>query len=1334
MNATGAELVRYLRTLAAGRGNDACTDQQLLEQFVTRREQTAFAALVRRHGPMVLGVCRRVVGHDQDAEDAFQATFLILARKAGSIHKHESLGSWLHSVAFHVAERLRAKEARRSVHERKTRSCPPLDPAEGVAWGEIRCLLDNELARLPEQFRAPLVLCYLQGKTQDEAARHLEWSLSTFCRRLDRARQLLASRLKGRGLTLSAALLAPVLIQNTEAAGASSLLVAKTARAGLAFATGQPTGAFASASVLALAEGGQAFLTSKLKWVLAVLVAMSLAAGGILTHQALAIGSPATQPVSLPVPPPQPQPEVAIEEKGGTISVTGRVLDPDGKPFEGAKIYLIGSGDRPKKHRVRAVSGPEGRFHFTFPKTEYFEAGWIRERAEMWRWCDIVAVAPGYSPVNAYMADIKKELSLRLVKDARIDGRVRDLEGRPVPGAEVRLIGSSWSSLLNGVTTDKEGRFSLSGVGCDREEELRVSAPTIETQWKKVKTPSEGPGVVEFLAGPTKPVEGIIRGRDSGKPLAGVQIWAKLDGWPRGEDESHLLRTVTDAHGRYRLLGMPKKALYELTVVPPVESSYVITAKQAVDSTGLDPIRLDFDLTQGTIIRFRLIDKETGQPVRGNAHYSPLMDNHFWLEATHLEPGTFPPRVFFYYHDPDKDGFIQFVAYPGPGIIYVHAGSGNPTYLNARLDPEDVRSGHYPGMKGDELNLFLQIAPGYRRIDPKPTDRQLVFNILLDPGRTLKGTLVDPEGRPVRGARAWGLRLANTPQGTAREGEHVADDVPIEGRVLDLEGKPIAGVPIQVRSIARRADGKDLAAFVETVKKHLKDGTPEFLSEAYQPGALNAALNKFEWQRLAPTGLEVPSTVTTDGDGRFRLTGFGRDRILELVIRGSTIGHSLLHALTRNGPAKGWIPGHWGLYGARFEWLAAPCKPIIGTVRDKRTGKPLGGITVGVSGPMWTEAKTDKLGRYCILGAAKSKEYDVTAGEMPYFNCSDNHVADTPGLEPITVDFELERGILIRGRLTDKTTREPVRGEIEYVALTENPHLKDFVDASKRAFVSNRSGWTAPDGSFAVTVIPGPGLLLVTAHDVNRFAAAEDKGWITTTRFSLPHAVIPINPSEEDPKSTTCDIVLEPAGILKGSVYGPDNRPLDGVYVGGCWPIIHQDLFDHERLNSNTFTVGGLKPGRPRVLAFYNREKSLGKVLRLHGDEAKPLNVHLEPLGAIAGRVLDDKGRPWAGLKVLVVVTRKDRTFPPEFGWGPSSWIKLTQFETTTDREGRFRIDGLLPGLKYDLFAAEGEIVIRPGVALPYRTDDLSVQSGKTKNLGDLKSKLLPEKEVKEKR
>jgi hypothetical protein len=437
--------------------------------------------------------------------------------------------------------------------------------------------------------------------------------------------------------------------------------------------------------------------------------------------------------------------------------------------------------------------------------------------------------------------------------------------------------------LVNPVTTDKEGRFDLVGVGRGRDEELRVSAPALETQWIKVKTPSEGLVKVEVLAAPTKPIEGVVRGRDTGKPLAGVEVWAKLDGRPRGEDEPHLLRTVTDGQGRYRLLGLPKRPLYELTVVPPVELGYVVTARRAEDSEGLKPIRLDFDLTRGAIVRFRLIDKETGQPVRGNAQYSPLTDNPFWAEANHLEPGAFPPWVFFYYHDTEKDGFIQFVAYPGPGVIYAAAGWGNRPYLNARLDPKDEKNGHFPGMKGDELNMFLQISPGYHRINPKPTDRQLVFNITFDPGRTLKGTLIDPAGQPVRGATAWGLSLGGTPTGTVRQREKILESAEFTATGIERD-KPCT---LSFVHRARKLIGQ------KTVQPEDKGPLTVHLQSW---GTLTGRLVDAEGKSIADmkmrlkypdppdSGMRPPDLpFATDREGRFRIEGLLPDCDHELI-------------------------------------------------------------------------------------------------------------------------------------------------------------------------------------------------------------------------------------------------------------------------------------------------------------------------------------------------------------------------------------------------------------------------------------------------------------------
>ena len=208
---------RHLRSLLGAPRAAAAGDAHLVARYVGARDDDAFAELVRRHGPMVRGVCRRVLGNPHDAEDAFQATFLILSRKAASIRGGDSLAGWLHRVALHAAIQLK-----RTISRRKDQSALPADVAQAerdeVSWREVRALVDEELARLPERFRQPLVLCYLEGKTRDEAAEELGWTLSTFRGRLERGRDRLRRRLERRGVTLSAALLATLVARHAEAA------------------------------------------------------------------------------------------------------------------------------------------------------------------------------------------------------------------------------------------------------------------------------------------------------------------------------------------------------------------------------------------------------------------------------------------------------------------------------------------------------------------------------------------------------------------------------------------------------------------------------------------------------------------------------------------------------------------------------------------------------------------------------------------------------------------------------------------------------------------------------------------------------------------------------------------------------------------------------------------------------------------------------------------------------------------------------------------------------------------------------------------------------------
>lgn len=243
-------LLQHLRRLT-GSPNEQVGDGQLLERFLAQRDEAAFTALVRRHGPMVFGLCRRVLHNEQDAEDAFQATFLVLARKAASLRQHRSLGGWLHEVAYHLALRANYNALRRLQHEGEVRPMMPSEePAMEASRLELRSLLDEELRQLPAKYREPLILCYLEGKTNEQAALQLGWPVGSMSRRLARGRELLRRRLLRRGVSLSAGVLATALVEEAASAAVPPLLVASVVRMVL-----QTSAAGIPATVAALVEG-----------------------------------------------------------------------------------------------------------------------------------------------------------------------------------------------------------------------------------------------------------------------------------------------------------------------------------------------------------------------------------------------------------------------------------------------------------------------------------------------------------------------------------------------------------------------------------------------------------------------------------------------------------------------------------------------------------------------------------------------------------------------------------------------------------------------------------------------------------------------------------------------------------------------------------------------------------------------------------------------------------------------------------------------------------------------------------------------------------------------
>ena len=262
-------VVQHLRKMVDG--DESVADAELLARFAGRRDESAFTLLVERHGPMVLGVCRRMLRRSADAEDGWQATFLILARKAPAIRKQASVAAWLHGVALRVCQRIREK-AQRDKHKELPGDLIQVEH-DDLSWREVQRILDEEVQRLPERLRQPIVLCYLEGKTRDEAAEELGWTLTTFRGRLDTARERLRKSLVKRGLTLPTALLATLLSQASEVAAIPQALLDGLLPAAITGST--------PSTLVPLIEGGiQAMTVSKIPALLSIVLAVGLFGGG----------------------------------------------------------------------------------------------------------------------------------------------------------------------------------------------------------------------------------------------------------------------------------------------------------------------------------------------------------------------------------------------------------------------------------------------------------------------------------------------------------------------------------------------------------------------------------------------------------------------------------------------------------------------------------------------------------------------------------------------------------------------------------------------------------------------------------------------------------------------------------------------------------------------------------------------------------------------------------------------------------------------------------------------------------------------------------------------
>jgi RNA polymerase sigma factor (sigma-70 family) len=785
-------------------------DDQLLDRFLATRDGDAFDVLLARHGPMVFRVCRGVLRNPSDAEDAFQATFLVLVKKARVLRGRANLGGWLHRVAYRVAIQANAAAARRRVQERKAGEMAPTTFSSDLDIpDDIIPTIHEEIARLPEQVRLAVVLCDLQGIPQDQAVESLRLSDRTLRRRLAEGRQRLKVRLGRRGLGWGEAMMAAVRVRE---AGMSVPPAWRetTLRAALGFLDPTTAGAASAAAQSLTREVLHAMCARQLIVASTALVGAGLmawaASAGLVSRgdEPKAATAPASRRAA---PAPRLDPQLDPLDVTGTFPVRGRVLDPDGRPVADAEIHVrhfsfgpqtAANGTAPAHNRSErlATSDGDGRFRFDVDKSA---SDFPFRDDPGWHGTMIAAVAPGYGPAWTTAGSLLdgREAILRLVRDdVPIRGRVLDLQGRPVAGVTVSVSelrkaddglekdallasgsidfgktasqynGPIWLGKQGTWTTDEDGRFEVRGVGRDQIVGLEFESPSlahtvlyamareprVQTEPRPRPTrssnrsmtgsPSAPPLVgatFEHLVGPTKPIAGVVRSKAAGKPLAGLRVW--------GAEPSTRTQvsTVTDAQGRFRLIGLPKGEAYEVGAAPRSGfDPYLGVRITVADTEGLKPIETSLEVPKGIIVTGRMIDPTTGRPVRAkHVMHTKVPANR---NSGHSQGGS----------SNLVDPVFRITVPPGEGIIYANVRGTNLPYARARLRPADKGKGIGGIGDGETTTIRLDGYHAYRMVDVPADADSFEVELRLTRGETRRGKLVCPTRKPVAGAQCAG--------------------------------------------------------------------------------------------------------------------------------------------------------------------------------------------------------------------------------------------------------------------------------------------------------------------------------------------------------------------------------------------------------------------------------------------------------------------------------------------------------------------------------------------------------------------------------------------------
>jgi RNA polymerase sigma factor (sigma-70 family) len=737
--------LRDIRNLVKMPGEECIADEELVRRYADGREEAAFAALVRRYGPMVLRVCYRVLHQSHDAEDAFQATFLTLAREAASLRRFDAVGSWIHGVAYHAALRVRQRLARQRQRDERYIS-PKTDngPDEGILREDVQAALYEELHRLPEKYRIPLVLCNLMGRTQDEVARELGLHRTALSKRLKRAYSQLRQRLLSRGIALSMILLASLLHEEGKAASLPTALLLRTVRAALETAS-------ASAAALT-ATGTSAYVIGavKNKYVLGALVLL-LAGGGYWAQRAWNTPKPehadAAAVLPLPEPPVSRRASPPVSQNVENITLSGTVVDAGGTPVPRAEVAVCGLHSfRPGKRNVRdevlarGRADDAGRFQMHVPRPD---SAWSLRTAFVHLW----AAAPGHAPASVRLPWRPDSLvEVRLHCPEKIVGQLIGADSRPAAQVQILVsdIGAIHWDPIQGrdradrskpalwpapVTTDAQGRFQLHGLHLEQGIGLCIHDDRYALR-RVVLEPARWRGQERTLhLTPARVLEGRVLA-DGGATLPAARLRVLVYDAARRQVGS-ALEARADAGGAFRI-HLTLGDRYEIEAIAPDGAPYSGIVRQLRWPEEATRQQLDLCLPRGILVHGAVRDADSSQPIpKVDVQFRPLDDTAIAPEI--LTGWSNPTRS-------DRDGSFRLVVPKANGLLFVHEPSGD--YV---MEEWTGRLRAVAGQLHANRVLAVDAACG-------PEMREL--GVVLRRGVRIEGRIVRPDGEPA-GDGAW---------------------------------------------------------------------------------------------------------------------------------------------------------------------------------------------------------------------------------------------------------------------------------------------------------------------------------------------------------------------------------------------------------------------------------------------------------------------------------------------------------------------------------------------------------------------------------------------------